>query len=177
VREVLSPLIKDKVLAMDERLLQAFLETEAPPGKSAGDSSEDKRARGWHALFKAPWAEVGRYRLYAEGSSNLATHQVVKGSEFKHVMVVMDDEEAGGFLFSYDKVFGGAPLSEKDHENAATQKETTIDRTLRLLYVTCSRAQETLALVLWSKDPDAALQAIKGSGWFLDDEMHAVPEA
>jgi hypothetical protein len=31
--------------------------------------------------------------------------------------------------------------------------EANIDRTLRLLYVTCSRAEESLALVFWGQEP------------------------
>lgn len=45
---------------------------------------------------------------------------------------------------------------------------TTIDRTLRLLYVTCSRVQQSLALGLWSSDPTAALERIEDSDWFFD---------
>ncbi|MNR20990.1 hypothetical protein D3C85_1378640 [compost metagenome] len=104
----------------------------------------------------------------------LATHQVVKGSEFLHVMVVMDDKLAGGNQISYDKIFGGVQLSKSDWENVGKGKETTIDRTLRLLYVTCSRAQESLALVLWSSDPAAALNRITGSDWFSDGEFVAI---
>jgi DNA helicase-2/ATP-dependent DNA helicase PcrA len=65
-------------------------------------------------------------------------------------------------------------LSKRDKENAEAGKETTIDRTLRLLYVTCSRAQESLALVLWSSDPDAAIARIKDSQWFSEDEIQII---
>lgn len=131
--------------------------------------------RGWCALFASPWRELGRYRRYLEGESELATHQVVKGSEFKHVMVVMDDSEAGGFLISYDKLFGAKELSATDKSNVEAGKETTIDRSLRLLYVTCSRAQESLAMVLWAIDPAGALASIRGSGWFSEGELEAIP--
>lgn len=86
-------------------------------------------------------------------------------------MVVMDDREAGGFLFSYDKLFGAEPLSKGDAENIAVGKETAVDRTLRLLYVTCSRAEESLALVLWANDPAAAAETVKALGWFLPEEI------
>ncbi|EOI3460159.1 hypothetical protein ACRXLK_003675 [Cronobacter turicensis] len=89
-------------------------------------------------------------------------------------MVVMDNELAGGFLIKYDKIFGGMELSKRDKENAEAGKETTIDRTLRLLYVTCSRAQESLALVLWSSDPAAAMARIKESQWFAEDEIQII---
>ncbi|UVL48691.1 hypothetical protein LOY57_03115 [Pseudomonas moraviensis] len=89
-------------------------------------------------------------------------------------MVVMDDKLAGSNQISYDKIFGGTELSKTDIENFAKGKETTIDRTLRLLYVTCSRAQESLALVLWSSDPAAALTKINSSSWFVDGEFEVI---
>ena len=112
----------------------------------------------------------------SEAAANLATHQVVKGSEFENAMVVMDDEKAGGSLFSYDKLFGAVSLPKTDETNAVENKETTIDRTLRLLYVTCSRAREGLALVLWSSSPEVALEKVRASGWFSVDEIEQVPE-
>lgn len=89
-------------------------------------------------------------------------------------MVIMDDEEAGGTWFSYDKLFGAEELNPTDLENVEGGKETTIDRTLRLLYVTCSRAEESLALVLWAKNPATALDAIKQSEWFTENELTAL---
>ncbi|MEF9957747.1 MAG: hypothetical protein RR767_11185, partial [Acinetobacter sp.] len=65
-------------------------------------------------------------------------------------------------------------LSKRDNENKAEGRETTIDRTLRLLYVTCSRAEETLALVLWSSAPNLAIEQIKKSGWFLEEEIEEI---
>lgn len=177
VREVLAPVLERGLFEADSRLVQAYGDTAPPPlapkirGKEA---KEDRRKRGWHALFNTPWREIARYRAYLGGEAELATHQVVKGSEFKHVMVVMDDEEAGGNQFSYDKLFGAEALSQTDRENVDEGNETTIDRTLRLLYVTCSRAEESLALVLWAKNPKAALDAIKHSGWFAADEVTAL---
>jgi DNA helicase-2/ATP-dependent DNA helicase PcrA len=94
------------------------------------------------------------------------------GSEFAHVMVVMDVSQAGGFLFSYDKLFGAKQLSDRDMKNVEAGKETTIDRSLRLLYVTCSRARESLALVLWAENPAEALEFSRHKGgWFASEEV------
>ena len=164
------------MLPADSRLIEAYRDERVPPPepqRGCGESKEDRQHRGWHALMNAPWAELARYRTYLGGEAPFATHQVVKGSEFKHVMVVMDDEEAEGNLFSYDKLFG-AGLSKGDRENMAAGKETAVDRTLRLLYVTCSRAEESLALVLWAKDASSALNTIKACGWFAADEIVAL---
>lgn len=173
VREVLAPVLEGKLFDADYRLVQAYGDTSPPPPEPKPRTKEDKEERskrGWHALFSVPWREIARYRAYLGGEAEFATHQVVKGSQFKNVMVVMDDEEAGGNQFSYDKLFG-AELSPRDRQNIEEGKETTIDRSLRLLYVTCSRAEESLALVLWAKNPNAALDEIKRSNWFAADEV------
>lgn len=177
VREVLAPIIEDELFEADMRLVEAFGDSSPPPPEPkprAKESREDRRKRGWHALFGTPWQQIARYRAYLGGETELATHQVVKGSEFKHVMVIMDDEEAGGTLFSYDKLFGAEKLGPNDLKRIDEGSETTIDRTLRLLYVTCSRAEESLALVLWVKNQHAAIEAIKRSGWFAPKEVLAL---
>lgn len=175
--DVLFPVLSANLFEFDHRLSAAYADKSPPPpapGRGEEESTQARMRRGWCALFDAPWNQLKRYRTYLVGNSVLATHQVVKGSEFMHVMVVMDDAVAGGNQISYDKIFGGTQLSKGDRENVDKGKETTIDRTLRLLYVTCSRAQESLALVLWSSDPEAALAGIKESGWFIDDEFQAI---
>ncbi len=177
VEQVLTPVLGANLFEVDHRLSEAFADkSPAPPTPARGEeeSKKDRMRRGWCALFSTPWRQLQKYRTYLAGNSVLATHQVVKGSEFLHVMVVMDDKLAGGNQISYDKIFGGVQLSTSDRNNVKDGKETTIDRTLRLLYVTCSRAQESLALVLWSSDPTAALNKIKGSGWFSDGEFVAI---
>lgn len=178
VKQVLAPILEANALPADPRLVEAYQDERPPPPKperEAAESKEDRQRRGWHTLLNAPWTELARYRTYLGGEAPFATHQVVKGSEFKHVMVVMDDEEAEGNLFSYDKLFGAEGLSKGDKENIDAGNETTIDRTLRLLYVTCSRAEESLALVLWAKDASSALSAINACGWFAADEVVALP--
>lgn len=178
VGEVLEPILNAKLFSVDTRLANGYADkSPAPsaPARGEEESKQDRLRRGLCALFSAPWSQLRKYRNYLSGNSILATHQVVKGSEFPHVMVVMDDKLAGGTLFCYDKVFGGAELSKKDNENREKGKETTIDRTLRLLYVTCSRAEDSLALVLWSSNPTAALERVKNSGWFFEKEVEAIP--
>lgn len=177
VEDVLAPVLYANLFEIDHRLSAAYADKSPPPLAPRRGEEESKQARmrrGWCALFAAPWNQLKRYRTYLAGNSVLATHQVVKGSEFMHVMVVMDDKVAGGNQISYDKIFGGTALSKTDNENVEEGKETTIDRTLRLLYVTCSRAQESLALVLWSSNPALALARVKKSGWFTDDEIQAI---
>lgn len=176
VAEVIAPIIKAQVFKVDARLLQQLADHTPPPPppipRKEIETDDARRRRGWCALFEAPWAELERYRRYLAGNSELATHQVVKGSEFTHVMVVMDDEQSGGKQISYDKLFGATKLGDRDLDNVQSGKETTIDLSLRLLYVTCSRARESLALVLWAENPAEAQKfAQEASGWFSREEV------
>lgn len=178
VREVLAPVMQAGLFEADKRLVAAFNDATPPPPAPKPrqpESIEHRLARGWYGLFESPWVQLRRFKTYLSGKSHLATHQVVKGSEFDHVMVVMDDEDAAGNLFAYDRLFG-APLGNSDVKNVEEGKETSIDRTLRLLYVTCSRAKESLALVLWAKDAPQALAYAQKSKWFKPGEVQAVPE-
>lgn len=160
VAEVIAPIIKAEVFKVDPRLLQQWSDQTLPPSppipRKETETEDARRRRGWCALFKAPWAELERYRRYLAGNSELATHQVVKGSEFTHVMVVMDDAQSDFNQISYDKLFGATELGQRDLDNIQAGKETTIDRSLRLLYVTCSRAGESLGACLIGKPDQSA---------------------
>lgn len=177
VGDVLEPIIEAKIFKVDSRLVEQLndkLSFTSTPFNSQEESTQSAVKRGLCELFASPWRQLKEYRNYLSGNSILATHQVVKGSEFAHVMVVMDDKMAGGRQFSYDKIFGGLDLSKTDIKNIEEGKETTIDRTLRLLYVTCSRAEESLVLVLWSSEPSLAIEQINKCGWFNENEIEAI---
>ncbi|MBS2010348.1 MAG: ATP-dependent helicase, partial [Cyanobacteria bacterium SZAS TMP-1] len=90
---------------------------------------------------------------------------------FDRVLIVLDDGEAKGHLFSYEKLFGAKPLSEQDSKNQLEGAETGIDRTRRLLYVTCTRAKKSLALVAYTDNPDALALAAVRDGWFEEAEL------
>ncbi|WP_445656555.1 UvrD-helicase domain-containing protein [Achromobacter sp. NCFB-sbj8-Ac1-l] len=125
----------------------------------------------WHKALAAPLSQIERYSLYVRGESQFGTHQGVKGLEFPRVLVVINDDEARGFLFAYDKFFGAKEKSKADHDNEAAGRETSSDRTRRLFYVTCSRAEQSLAIVYYSPDPRLARQAILDYGWFEQGEV------
>lgn len=156
----------------------------ASAGDSGGDASdgpieEDEveltsELGAWRQALEAPLDQIEKYDLYVRGLSQFDTHQGVKGLEFPRVMVIVSDEEARGFMFAYDKLFGTKGKSKTDLENESSGKDTSIDRTRRLFYVTCSRAQESLAIVYYATDPALARDAIVKQGWFKPDEIELV---
>ncbi|GAB2174918.1 UvrD-helicase domain-containing protein [Dongia sp. agr-C8] len=130
-----------------------------------------ERLRALEGLLEAPFDQIPIYKHYVSGAASFDTHQGVKGLEFDRVLVVIDKEEERGFMFSYNKLFGVEPLSARDTELAGEGKDNSIDRTRRLLYVTCSRAKKSLALIMYTDQPLAAKMHVVSKGWFSEQEV------
>ncbi|PZT99184.1 MAG: ATP-dependent helicase, partial [Chryseobacterium sp.] len=134
-------------------------------------SEDDDVLKAWEESLKANFDEIIKYNEYINEESKFGTHQGVKGLEFERVMVIIDDEESKGFMFSYDKLFGLKPLTSTDKKNLDEGKETGIDRTMRLFYVACSRAKESLAIVSYTDLPGELKKNVINNGWFREDEV------
>lgn len=165
IPDSLSPFIA----ANDDEASAQSSDEPATEDDDAADAGTELGA--WRAALEAPLIQVERYDLYVRGLSQFGTHQGVKGLEFPRVLVVVNDDEARGFLFAYDKLFGTKEKSKADHDNEAVGKETSLDRTRRLFYVTCSRAEKSLAIVYYSPNPMQARDAILQTGWFQQNEV------
>ena len=125
----------------------------------------------WQDAKRLPLSQFFHYFEYVTERSRFATHQGVKGLEFDRVMAIYDDSSARGKIFSYEKSLGASALSEADLKNIREGKETSVERTMRLLYVTCSRAKESLALVAYTNSPDKVRDFCIDKGWFEDEEI------
>jgi DNA helicase-2/ATP-dependent DNA helicase PcrA len=148
---------------------QAAAETEI----AAQNASEEEETAldCWDEFLLTPFNQVREYVKYVSGNASFDTHQGVKGLQFPRVMVIIDDSSARGFLFSYDKLFGVKGKTKTDLDNEKVGKETGIDRTRRLFYVTCSRAQSSLAIVAYSENPKALKEYALAQNWFQDHEI------
>ncbi|MFM0006220.1 AAA family ATPase [Paraburkholderia dipogonis] len=165
--EALRHLRDGRMFRLDDRLLTAMAEYDAAvPSTDSGDAAALQK------LLHHPMKELWGYRTYIEEQSPFQTHQGVKGAEFSRVLTVLDDEEGRHNQFSYGKLFGITPPSDTDQTNLREGKETTFDRTRRLLYVCCSRAGNDLAVVFFADDPAAAHAAVAGLGLFPAEDVH-----
>jgi DNA helicase-2/ATP-dependent DNA helicase PcrA len=138
------------------------------------DEVTDEELVAWETALAQPFSQIEKYSEYLSESSMFGTHQGVKGLEYPRVMVIIDDEEARGFMFSYDKLFGTRELSATDHKNMEEGKETGIDRTKRLFYVACSRARESLAIVAYTDNPEIIRQNALALKWFGANEIEVL---
>lgn len=137
---------------------------EVPTTTPTDDAQENERTdrdKAVDAFLKVPFREIIPYVQYVGRKARFDTHQGVKGLEFPRVMVIMDDKEARGFQFKYEKLFG-----------ASSTEDATTTATRRLFYVTCSRAERSLALVAYSTDPARVREFVIEQGWFEPDEVH-----
>lgn len=165
--EALKLLRDGMMFRLDDRLLTAMADyNQSVPPADSGDTAALQKLL--HTSMKELWG----YRNYIEEQSPFETHQGVKGAEFSRVLTVLDDEEGRHNQFSYGKLFGITSPSDIDETNRREGKETTFDRTRRLLYVCCSRAGKDLAVVFFADDPAAAHAAISGLGLFPVEDVH-----
>ncbi len=135
------------------------------------ESENDSIIEAWDKALECKFSQFEEYVRYISDESRFGTHQGIKGLEFKRVMVILDDDETRGFLFNYEKLFGAVEPTPTDIKNIEEGKETSIDRTRRLFYVTCSRAEKSLAIVAYTKAPEKIKKYAFDQGWFNEDEI------
>ncbi|WP_448723779.1 UvrD-helicase domain-containing protein [Pseudomonas farris] len=169
--DVVGELLSSCLLKVPETVAlayQAGITSDEPPDTSDRNLLE---VHAYRLALACPFSQMTRFAEYAAGLSPFDTHQGVKGLEYPRVMVIINDEEADGFLFSYDKLLGVKEASKTDVQNEQEGKDSSLSRTRRLLYVTCSRAEESLAIVAYSPNPELVKRWVVDAGWFEHSEV------
>lgn len=133
---------------------------------------EEKKVTALREALSVPFSELEKYSAYVTDNTRFATHQGVKGLEFPRVMVIMDDAQARGFSFSYEKLFGAKAKTDTDIKNEREGKDTSIARTARLFYVACTRAQKSLAVVTYTENVNSVKDTALSNGWFSENEIY-----
>ena len=166
IRVVVDEIIKSQLLTVPDVVRQAYMLS-----PSDIEDTVEEELRAWVEVMDLPINMVRSYDDYVNHRSQFDTHQGVKGLEFDRVVVIIDDSEIKGFLFSYDKLFGVKDLSNVDLKNRENGKETSIERTQRLFYVTCTRAKNSLAVVMYTNNPERVKTETIRKGWFEENEI------
>lgn len=132
---------------------------------------EDEKITALRQALSVPFNELEVYYKYVTDNSRFATHQGVKGLEFQRVLVIMSDDEAKGCLFNYEKLFGAKPKTDTDMKNEQGGKDSSIMRTTRLFYVACTRAQKSLAVLVYTDNIDDVKATALKNNWFKEEEI------
>jgi DNA helicase-2/ATP-dependent DNA helicase PcrA len=115
------------------------------------------------ALFEMTPLQVSRYAEYLDNNTAFSTQHGVKGEEYKKVMVVYDDVEAGWSHYSFSKTL--TPLTAGE----PTERQRSL--TQKLAYVSFSRAREDLRVLLFTQDPEGAKEELIGSNLLVSDQV------
>lgn len=169
--QVLKTVYEANLFKLPE-ILRPFAKSTEEPIEEVEEAEDNKNDElvAWRKFLETSFDQIECYSQYIQGEAQYDTHQGIKGLEFPRVCVVMDDSEARGFMFSYDRLFG----AKEDTTRREPGQETSIDRTKRLFYVTCSRAEDSLALVAYTTDPKQVRNNVIREGWFKEKEIEII---
>ena len=175
-RDVLVSVAASGLFAVPDALIpfskpDETLAEDSPDEGEEEIGAKEEEIEAWRAMLDTPFAQIAAYDQYVSGTSPFGTHQGVKGLEFPRVMAVISDDEARGFMFKYDKLFGLAAPTSTDIKKKAAGEDTGEDRTRRLFYVICSRAEESLAIVCYTQSPELLTRNVVDRGWFENSEV------
>ncbi len=180
INDCLKYIFNKELFTLDDRLIEAINET-LTDLSIRSDSSEDeqsiqKKFVAIEAYLQCPAIELWEYIKYIGIDSPYSTQHSIKGAQFKRVLIILDDEEGRAFsLYSFNKLFGLVSLSLTDQENINNNRDSVLDRTRRLFYVCCSRAQKDLAVILFVKNVQEAKKQINSS-YFKPDSILTLDE-
>jgi DNA helicase-2/ATP-dependent DNA helicase PcrA len=153
----------------------APFDTNKQPGvQGASEESPPTGTEAWRAFLETSYNQIVPFAEYVTDRGPFRTHQGVKGLEFDRVLVILDDSDTRGFLFSYDKLFEAIPLSPTDRKHLTESTGGGITHTRRLLYVICTRAKKSLALVAYTEDSDALIASALRNEWFIQEEIESL---
>lgn len=114
-------------------------------------------------FFKMRTDEIEPYADFINEHTPYSTQHGVKGEEYKNVVVVYDDIEAAWDLYSFTKML--VP------EIAGSPTEGQLDRSIRLAYVSFSRAVENLRIILFTADPEGTKNILIEKSLFREDQV------
>lgn len=184
IGDLLKQVNSSDLLVLDPRLV-SYLDPNAvipvQPEPEAGENNDDdiqeeretdKEMASMDAFLACPASQLLPYHTYISERSPFWTQQGIKGAEFDRVLVVLDDAESNHFQFSYEKYLGLEEPSDNDQKHMDAGEETTMVRTRRLFYVSCTRALKDLAVVLFTANPEQAEAHIRQLNLFEIEAIH-----
>lgn len=127
-------------------------------------------------MLACPVLELWPYQRYISEGSPYSTQHGVKGAQFDRVLVVLDEEENTYNSYDYERVFADEPSRTADRVSFEAEGENTWSRTLRLLYVCCTRAKRGLVLVFFVNAPETVKANVIASGIFPEFSVFTVKE-
>lgn len=129
-----------------------------PRQEEYNDNEHNAEKGEWLAdtLFMMPTSELQNYCNFIQKNTPYSTQHGVKGEEFSDVLVVYDDVEAGWNLYNFTKLL--------TPQTAGEPTDGQRERGRKLAYVSFSRAQENLRILLFTTSPEDAKKELIDNG-------------
>ncbi len=163
LKELLTYCRDENLLNLSERLTQQL---DRQPRTEDFDTTQHNEEKGdWLAdeFFKMTTSQLRSYCDFINENTPYSTQHGVKGDEFADVLVVYDDVEAGWNLYNFVKLL--TPLT------AGEPTDGQRERGRKLAYVSFSRAQENLRILLFTPNPEAARDELIESGLLVNEQI------
>lgn len=172
IRDLATLLREESLLSFDEQFDRVLSLVYEPGDANGGPVTQSQPSDGpVTAFLGCPAHELWPYQRYVSEGSPFATQQGVKGAEFDRVIVVMDEEESDYNLYDFEQLFGVREMSAEDRKKMENGEDTGWSRTLRLLYVSCTRARRGLVLAFFVGDPEHAVAQVLATGILPSDAI------
>ncbi|OPL13825.1 MAG: DNA helicase II [delta proteobacterium ML8_D] len=163
LREILLFCQKNEIIEVSERLSRHL--ERSPRDEDYNEDLHEIDKEDWlvDEFFKMHTDEIEPYTAFINDNTPYSTQHGVKGEEYKNVVVVYDDIEAAWNLYSFTKML--VP------ELAGSPTEGQLDRSIRLAYVSFSRAVENLRILLFTADPSGTKNILIEKSLFQEDQV------
>jgi DNA helicase-2/ATP-dependent DNA helicase PcrA len=154
---------KNEIIEVSERLSRHL--ERSPRDEEYNKDLHEIDKEDWivDEFFKMRTGEIEPYVDFINENTPYSTQHGVKGEEYKNVVVVYDDIEAAWNLYSFTKML--VP------EIAGNPTEGQLDRSIRLAYVSFSRAVENLRILLFTAEPEGTKNILIEKSLFQEDQI------
>jgi DNA helicase-2/ATP-dependent DNA helicase PcrA len=115
------------------------------------------------AFFRMSTTELEPYADFILQNTPYSTQHGVKGEEYVNVLVVYDDVEAGWNNYNFAKLL--------TPQTAGEPTDGQRDRGKKLAYVSFSRAEQNLRILLFTRNPEASRDELSANGLFREDQI------
>ncbi len=142
----------------------------------ARDPRDEEYDEDAHGFEKEDWLcdeffamgteELEAYCDFIQGNTAYSTQHGVKGEEYSDVLVVYDDIEAAWNNYSFSKLL--TPKTSGDPTEGQSQ------RSEKLAYVSFSRAEENLRILLYTNNPAVAKEELLQQSLFAESEISII---
>lgn len=163
LKEILFFAQKNEICNLPERLNRHISRT---PRKEEYDSNlHEIEKEDWlvDCFFAMNSSEINPFFDFINENTPFSTQHGVKGEEYKDVLVVFDDFEAGWNNYNFKKML--------TPNTSGMPSDNQLTRSKKLAYVCFSRAEENLRILLFTPNPLEAKEELISAGLFSQEQI------